>query len=505
MTFLIRDLSLNMSHLSNIRQASKYSNHGEKMKTNTNKQLNSQETATLGKQRSYNEIVEFLDAHWQTNTNDKNLTVIKKLNQAFNNISQKVNTVLVAGTNGKSLTLNFAAQLLREEGLKVGTFYSPHILTYNERISINNEAIANKTFTELGNEVINSAQSLGLTPNSYEILTIMALLFFKNNNADVVLLEVSKGGSSNATNICTPKIVAITRVTTDDEAAMKDAIVDMLGIVKQNTYVVSADQSKLNLQVMQDLVKENDGIWSMPIRKLAALPYPFEQLHGRCAALAERIAHTYINSFTNKNAIVANTLLSKQKGQRGRPTLEAKRQSELNPKKTVDQFWKETLNSLPARFQLLDKEKPSILLDNASNLDSFKNLLLGIRLLHYQRPLKGITLVLACNNAELDLTEFLKLLRYFFKKNSGQVIVCPASPVAGQNEGAAWDVEKATNDIKSMKIKARSAKTFKEAFEAAQKTVDERHGLVIVTGSSAIVSEYWNYKGIKKLVAAPAA
>ena len=469
------------------------------MKTNTNKQLSTKETVALGKQRSYNEVVEFLDAHWQTNTADKNLAVMKKLDHAFSNASQKLNTVLVAGTNGKSLTINFAAQLLREEGLKVGTFYAPHILTYNERFSINNETIANKTFTELGNDVINTAESLGVTPHSFEILTMMALLFFKNNDVDVAVLEVSKGGSSNATNICTPKIAAITRVTCDDEALVKDAIADIFGIVKPKTYVVSADQSKLNLQVMHDLVEEKNGVWSMPIRKLAALPYPFEQLHGRCAALAERISHTYVNSFMNSETVVANTLLSKQKGQRGRPTLEAKRQSELNPKKTVEQFWKETSNLLPARFQLLDKEKPSILLDNASNLDAFTNLLLGIRLLHYQKPLKGITLVLGCNNSELDLTEFLKLLRYFFKKTSGQVIVCPVTHVPGQNEGTSWDVEKATNDIKSMKIKARSAKTFKEAFEAAQKTVDERHGLVVVTGSPAIISEYWQYKGIKKL------
>lgn len=475
------------------------------MKTNTNKQLGAKETTALGKQRSYNEVIEFLDTHWQSNTTDKNLTLMKKLDQAFGNPSGKINTVLVAGTNGKSLTINFAAQLLREEALTVGTFYAPHILTYNERFSINNETIANKTFAELGNDVINMAESLNVTPNSFEILTMMALLYFKNNNVDVALLEVSTGGTFNATNICTPKIAAITRVTTDDEAAMKDAIVEILGIVKPNTYVVSADQSKLNLQVMHDIVKEKNAIWSMPIRKLAILPYPFEQLHGRCAALAERISHTYVNSFMNKNAVIANTLLSKQKGQRGRPTLEAKRQSELNPKKTVDQFWKEAACTLPARFQLLDKEKPSILLDNASNLDAFKNLLLGIRLFHYQKPIKGITLVISCNNPELDLTEFLKLLRYFFKKTSGQVIVCPATNVPGQNGGPAWDVEKATNDIKSMKIKARSAKSFKEAFEAAQKTVDERHGLVIVTGSAAIVSEYWHYKGIKKLVNAPAA
>lgn len=470
------------------------------MKTNTNKQLHTKDTVALAKQRSYNEIIEFLDAHWNSNLTDKNLSVMKKLDQAFGNPAGKLNTVLVAGTNGKSLTINFAAQLLREEGLKVGTFYSPHILTYNERLAVNNETIANKTFTEVGNDVINMAESLGLTPNSYEVLTMMALLFFKNAEVDVAVLEVSHGGTFNATNICTPKIAAITRVTNDDESAVKDMITDILGIVKPDTYVVSADQSKLNLQVMHDLVKEKNGVWSMPIRKLAALPYPFEQLHGRCAALAERISHTYVNSFMNSNAIVANTLLSKQKGLRGRPTLnEVKRRAE-NPKKTVDQFWKETSNLLPARFQLLDKEKPSILLDNAGNLDAFKNLLLGTRLLHYQKPIKGITLVLGCTNAELNFTEFWKLLRYFFKKNNGQVIVCPVTPLPGQLNATTWDIEKVVNEMRSVwKFKARSAKNFKEAFEAAQKTVDERHGLVIVTGSPSIVSEYWQYKGIKKL------
>ena len=297
----------------------------------------------------------------------------------------------------------------------------------------------------------------------------MALLFFKNNNVDVAVLEVSNGGTFNATNICNPKIAAITRVTSDDESAVKDAIGDILGIVKANTYVVSADQSKLNLQIMQDLVKEKNGIWSMPIRKLAALPYPFEQLHGRCAALAERISQTYVNSFTNNNAVVANTLLSKQKGQRGRPTLEVKRQAELILRKRSINSGKKHQSLLPARFQLLDKEKPSILLDNASNLDAFKNLLLGIRLLHYQRPFKGITLVLGCNNAELDLTEFLKLLRYFFKKTSGQVIVCPVTPVPGQQDSTSWDVEKVTNDIKSMKIKARQQKPLKKPLKLQKK------------------------------------
>lgn len=471
---------------------------------NTQKQGSSKDALSIGKQRSYNEIVEFLDSNWQTNTQDKDLTIIKQLDKAFDSVSQKVNTIVVGGTNGKSTTAHFTTKLLQEEGLVVGTFYSPHILTYNERFSISQESISNKAFTDVANEVISMAESLNIKANSFELLTITALLYFHKNNVDVAILETNNCEINNAITICNPKIAIVTRVADPDvihnPVEAKKFITNVLGIVKEGTHVVSADQSKLNLQIMQDITTQKGGQWAMPIRKLAALAYPFEQLHGRCAALAERAAYIYINSFANTNTVViSESILTKQKGQRGRPTLEAKRQSELNPKKTLDQFWKEHQSSLPGRFQIFDKEKPTILLDNASNIDAFKNILLGIRLLHYQRPLKGLTLVLGCNDSTIDIPELLKLLRYFFKKTSGQVIVCPVNALPGHKGSTAWDVEKITNDIKSMKVKARSANSFQEAFEAAQSTVDERHGLVIITGSPSIVTEYWKYKGIKKI------
>lgn len=457
--------------------------------------------ASLGKQRSYNEITEYLDAHWTSNTADTTLTCMKQLDKAFGNVSQKINTILVTGTNGKSLTINFAVKLFLDENLNVGAFYAPHILTYNERFSLNNETISNKTFTELGNEVINMVETLGIQPNSYEMLTMMSLLYFHANKVDVALLELNERGYGYAPAICTPKVAAITRITSDNTELTNDTINAMLSIVKPGTNVVSADQSKLYLQSMLAIVKEKNGIWGMPIRKLAPLGYPFEQLHGRCAALAERIASVYINNVINKEdaIVVGSSLLTKQKGQRGRPTLEAKRQSEMHPKKTLEQFWKDTSHSLSNRFQLLEKEKPTLLLDTASNLDAFKNLLLGIRLLHYQRPLKGLTLIIGSNAPDLDVTELLKLLRYFFKKTSGSIIVCPVDALPGQPGAKAWDTEKVINSTKIMKIKAKASKNFKEAFEMAQKSVDDRHGLVVITGSNAIVSEYWRYKDVKKL------
>jgi len=469
-----------------------------------NKQVATGGNIVVSKQRNYGELVEFLDTNWSViHTAEETASRMKRLDQAFDTISQKKDTIFVGGINGKSLTIHFASRVLREEGLQVGTFYSPHILTYNERFCIDNEIINNKLFAELGNEVIGAAETLGFVPTSYELLSMMALLFFNSHNVDIILIEADQGFAP-AFALCNAKIHAITRINGEDvefnEESVRSEINRLLAYIKPGAHVVSADQSKLNLQVMLELVEARGGIWDMPIRKLIPLEYPFEQLHGRCAALAERISSIYINTFVNKGGVVVNkTLLTKLKGQRGRPTLEAKRQSELHPKRTVEQFWKEVSSSLAGRFQILDKEKPSILLDNANNIDAFKNLLLGIRLLHYRRPLKGLTLVLGCNNINMNQSELLKLLRYFFKKTSGSVIVCPVEKIPGQSGDASWDAEQVTNDIKGMKIKARSAKNFKEAFDVAQKSVDERHGLVVIAGCSSIITEYWRYKGIKKL------
>ena len=461
------------------------------------------EAASLEKQRNYNEIIDYLDKHWAI-TRNGSLERTKKLDQALGSLSSKLNTIIIGGTNGKSLTIHFTTKLLCEEKLKVGAFYSPHLLTYNERFMLNEETISNKSFTEVGNEVINAAEQLNLNAHSQELLTVMALLYFVQQKVDVALLEVDEGGSTNPVNICSAKVSTITRATpcntTLNEEQMNALITTMMGIVKKGTYFISGDQSKAHLHLMQTITESQHGVWVMPIRKVAALTYPFEQLHGRCATLAERIAQAYVERSVSPHVtIVADSLLIKQRGQRGRPTLEAKRQAELNPKKTIDQFWKDTINELPARFQLLDKEKPSILLDTASNLDAFKNLLLGIRLLHYQRPLKGLTIIVAAAAGKLHNEEFLKLVRHFFKKTSGQIFVCPIEDaVPGVGEEISWDVEQTANDLKSMKIKARTCKSFEEAFEAAKKSVDERYGLVAITGSKSIIQQYWRSKGIKK-------
>jgi folylpolyglutamate synthase/dihydrofolate synthase len=459
----------------------------------------------LGGHRSYSEVVEFLDAHWKQHYTDPQLTTMKALDKALGEPSKKITAVLVGGTNGKSLTIDFCTKLLKEEGIKVGAFYTPHIMNYNERFVLNNEAISNKLFTELANEVINTAATLGLEASTFELLTMMAILYFAQNNVDVALLEMFQDAPCDPTSICNPRIMVVTRLTTEDLDPKKPETItkikEFVSCIKSGTYVVSGDQSKLNLQIIAKAVQERGGIWEMPIRKLAVLQYPYEQLHGRCAALAERVCQLFVDKFAQQKGLLAHGLLAKQSGRRGRPTLALKKSQLENPKKTLLQFWREESTSLPGRFHLLKNEKPTILLDNAANIDAIKNLLLGIRLLHYQRSLKGgLALIFACDKNIMNIEELLRLLRYFTKKTSAHIIFCPITATMPGVFEESWNVDYVINNIKSLKIKPKVAASFQEAFEHAKKVVEERHGLVVVAGSQSIIAEYWKNKGIKNIL-----
>ncbi len=454
--------------------------------------------------RRYEEVVEYLNAHWYVNENSKTLDRIKKLDAALGHPSKKVNAIHVAGTNGKSITIGLAAKLLQEEGLKVGTFTSPHFLTYNERFSTNQAAIANKQFTAIANDVINAAESLNIDAYTFELLTMISLIYFVKNKVDVALLEVEEGGTYDATNICTALVAAVTRVTTHKTTIpaekVSSIVDDIMGIVSKETWLVSGDQNKANLAHMQKFAEKFGANWAMPIRKLVALPYPFEQIHGRCASLAERIAQLFIEKYYNKDAtITADSILSRKKTKRGRPTLEEKEKAALTPHKSLEEFWQDELNDMPGRFQLLDTEKPVVLLDTSSNVDALENLLLGIRLLQYNRPLKGLALVLGAAQDTLHNDKFLRLVRYFHKKTSGELFICPLeSPTPGAKEDVSWNVEDITNALKSMKVKATGFNSFAEAFKAAKERVKDRDGMICITGSNSVLSAYWRHRNIEK-------
>ena len=103
---------------------------------------------------------------------------MKKTMTHFKNPEETVPVVHVAGTNGKGSVCAMLHSVLREAGYRVGLFTSPYLHDFRERIQINGELIPKEKLTALAEEVFAYTDTLPETPNQFELLTILAFLYF---------------------------------------------------------------------------------------------------------------------------------------------------------------------------------------------------------------------------------------------------------------------------------------------------------------------------------------
>ena len=133
----------------------------------------------------------------------------------------------VTGTNGKGSTIAFMRELFVSHGKKVGTFTSPHIVSIHDRICINGQPISDADFIRLANQVKEMEQRLLETHDQlsfFELLTVIALLYFKEQEVDLVLLEVGIGGFLDTTNVVTGEIAVITSIGLDHQETLGDSL-----------------------------------------------------------------------------------------------------------------------------------------------------------------------------------------------------------------------------------------------------------------------------------------
>ena len=133
----------------------------------------------------------------------------------------------VTGTNGKGSTIAFMRELFVAHGKKVGTFTSPHIISIHDRICINGQPIADEDFIRIANQVKEMEKTLLETHDQlsfFELLTLIALLYFKEQGVDLVLLEVGIGGLLDTTNVVTGEIAVITSIGLDHQETLGDSL-----------------------------------------------------------------------------------------------------------------------------------------------------------------------------------------------------------------------------------------------------------------------------------------
>ncbi|EGV01823.1 bifunctional protein FolC [Streptococcus sp. CM6] len=175
----------------------------------------------------------------------------------------------VTGTNGKGSTIAFMRELFVAHGKKVGTFTSPHIIGIHDRICINGQPIAEEDFVRIANQVKEMEKTLLQTHDQlsfFELLTLIALLYFKEQGVDLVLLEVGIGGLLDTTNVVTGEIAVITSIGLDHQETLGDSLEE---IAEQKAGIFKAGKKA----VIAKLAPEAELVCQKRARELAVELY----------------------------------------------------------------------------------------------------------------------------------------------------------------------------------------------------------------------------------------
>lgn len=175
---------------------------------------------------------------------------VKKLNHP----ERGFKSIHIAGTNGKGSTLTYLKQIFIEAGYKVGTYTSPYIIRFNERISINNEDISDEDLLRYINFIYDFSKAYLEEENDqisfFELVTLISFIYFNDQAVDVAVIEVGLGGLLDATNVIVPLVSVITNIGWDHMNVLGNTLESIaknkLGIVKNNIpLVTSVDQEEL--------------------------------------------------------------------------------------------------------------------------------------------------------------------------------------------------------------------------------------------------------------------
>ena len=171
--------------------------------------------------------------------------------EQFGNPQHQLQFIHVAGTNGKGSTCAMLSSILREAGYQTGLFVSPYIIEFRERIQVNGEMIPKEAFAALMEQVfpyVEQLQSSGERMSEFELVTVLAILWFSKQKCDIVVFEVGVGGKRDSTNVITNVLVSVlTSVSMDHTEVLGDTLekitTDKCGIMKPNgTFVVAPCQ-----------------------------------------------------------------------------------------------------------------------------------------------------------------------------------------------------------------------------------------------------------------------
>lgn len=188
------------------------------------------------------------------------LDPIRRVLAGLGHPERRYQAVLVAGTNGKGSISAMAASVLRETGLNVGLYTSPHLIDFRERIRVNGRMISRPDLYSLINEVrLNSKEDL----TYFEFLTVLAFLYFCRRKVDIAVLEIGMGGRLDATNVVDPLVSVISNISLEHSEFLGNTLESITrekaGIIRQNGTCVTAAQNAIVIRTLEGICRERQA------------------------------------------------------------------------------------------------------------------------------------------------------------------------------------------------------------------------------------------------------
>ena len=171
---------------------------------------------------------------------ERTFSLLEKLG----NPHEKLKFIHIGGTNGKGSTAAMLSTILEKAGYRVGLYTSPFIMRFNERMQVNHEQIGDEELAALTEEIRPFADAMEDKPTEFELITALAMLYFKRKNCDIVVLEVGMGGELDSTNVIpAPEVAILTAMGMDHVRELGPTMADVArakaGIIKSGCSVVS--------------------------------------------------------------------------------------------------------------------------------------------------------------------------------------------------------------------------------------------------------------------------
>ena len=236
------------------------------------------------------------------------LSRVTELLHALGDPQNRLKFVHIAGTNGKGSCAAMLASVLKTAGYKTGLFTSPYLYRFNERMQINGEEIGNEVLADIVTRVSVPAEKMEDHPTEFELMTAAAMLWYAEEDCDIVVLEVGLGGRFDATNVISrPEVSVIMNIGLDHTKILGDTVekiaAEKAGIIKSGCPCVLYQQSGSVTQVIREHCQEMDS--ALSIADFSAIRIEFDSLEGQVFTYkGEAYAIPLLGEHQRKNAAV---------------------------------------------------------------------------------------------------------------------------------------------------------------------------------------------------------